>query len=33
MDLSLRFSEPMVVVDEKKNYVKNTSGTKNIHFN
>lgn len=30
MHLSLRFSEPMVVVDEKKNNVKNTSGTKNI---
>jgi hypothetical protein len=33
MDLSLRLVEPMVVVDEKKNNVKNTSGTKNIHFN
>jgi hypothetical protein len=33
MDLSLRLVEPMVVVDEKKNNVKNISGTKNIHFN
>jgi len=30
MDISLRLVEPLVVVDEKKNNVKNTSGTKNI---
>ena len=30
MYLSLRFSEPMVVVDEKKNNVKNTSCTKDM---
>lgn len=30
MHLSLRFSEPMVVVDEKKNSVKNTSYTKDV---
>lgn len=30
MDLPLRFSETMVVVDEKKNNVKNTSGTKDM---
>jgi hypothetical protein len=32
MHLSLRLVEPMVVVDEKKNNVKNTSGTKNATF-
>ena len=30
MHLSLRFSEPIVVVDEKKNNVKNTSYTKDM---
>ncbi len=30
MHLSLRFSEPMVIVDEKKNNVKNTSCTNDV---
>ncbi len=30
MQLSLRFCEPMVVVDEKKNNVKNISCTKDM---